>query len=209
MRAGRCGVRPGRWNAAARSAAARRIAALLLVLSSPAAAEESEADRERSRESMLPALLKSPSFQLSLEPVFLRESVRAAVEEATQRVEGARCQVLFQEFRDPQGRLLYERLEESRLSPAELLRTIRFVSGAGRAPCASRDVLAYSTPGLRTVAVCPESFGRVQRTNPEVASYIVIHELLHTLGLGENPPTSLEITSRVRKRCAAPAIASR
>jgi hypothetical protein len=30
---------------------------------------------------------------------------------------------------------------------------------------------------------------------------MVIHEMLHTLGLGENPPTTLEITERVRARC--------
>jgi hypothetical protein len=30
---------------------------------------------------------------------------------------------------------------------------------------------------------------------------MVIHEILHTLGLGENPPTSVEITQRVEARC--------
>jgi len=30
---------------------------------------------------------------------------------------------------------------------------------------------------------------------------MVIHEVLHTLGLGENPPTSTEITLRVEGRC--------
>ncbi len=30
---------------------------------------------------------------------------------------------------------------------------------------------------------------------------MVIHEMLHTLGLGENPPTSIEITQRVKGRC--------
>jgi hypothetical protein len=30
---------------------------------------------------------------------------------------------------------------------------------------------------------------------------MVIHEMLHTLGLGENPPSTFEITARVRDRC--------
>jgi hypothetical protein len=30
---------------------------------------------------------------------------------------------------------------------------------------------------------------------------IVIHELLHALGLGENPPLSVEITGQVMRRC--------
>ena len=34
------------------------------------------------------------------------------------------------------------------------------------------------------------------------AEVYVIHEMLHTLGLGENPPTSQEITQRVKRQCA-------
>jgi hypothetical protein len=33
------------------------------------------------------------------------------------------------------------------------------------------------------------------------AQAIVIHEALHTLGLGENPPSSAEITARVLASC--------
>ena len=35
----------------------------------------------------------------------------------------------------------------------------------------------------------------------ESAEAALIHESLHSLGLGENPPTSSEITSRVISRC--------
>jgi len=34
-----------------------------------------------------------------------------------------------------------------------------------------------------------------------VAEAVIIHETLHSLGLGENPPTSDEITRRVFSRC--------
>jgi hypothetical protein len=37
-----------------------------------------------------------------------------------------------------------------------------------------------------------------QASQAEIA---VIHEALHTLGLGENPPDSREITRRVAERC--------
>ena len=37
--------------------------------------------------------------------------------------------------------------------------------------------------------------------NPTLAEAMVIHEMLHTLGLGENPPTTFEITDRVLSRC--------
>ena len=33
------------------------------------------------------------------------------------------------------------------------------------------------------------------------AEAMVINEMLHTLGLGENPPSTFEITDRVRDRC--------
>jgi hypothetical protein len=33
------------------------------------------------------------------------------------------------------------------------------------------------------------------------AELLVIHELLHTLGLGENPPSSVDITRVVTSRC--------
>jgi hypothetical protein len=34
-----------------------------------------------------------------------------------------------------------------------------------------------------------------------MAEAVIIHEMLHTLGLGENPPSSTEITFRVLNRC--------
>ena len=36
--------------------------------------------------------------------------------------------------------------------------------------------------------------------NATAAEVLMIHELLHMLGLGESPPSSGEITRRVRKR---------
>jgi hypothetical protein len=39
--------------------------------------------------------------------------------------------------------------------------------------------------------------------HPEEAEAALIHEMLHTLGLGENPPRSRDITARVRARCGS------
>jgi len=39
------------------------------------------------------------------------------------------------------------------------------------------------------------------RHDPFLADVALIHESLHSLGLGENPPSSSEITSRVISRC--------
>ncbi len=51
------------------------------------------------------------------------------------------------------------------------------------------------------MAVCKETFARVQADDPGLAANVVIHEMLHALGLGEDPPTSEEITRQVAKRC--------
>jgi hypothetical protein len=50
------------------------------------------------------------------------------------------------------------------------------------------------------VRVC-SSFGRLAAAEPERAEALVIHEVLHTLGLEENPPSSEQITVAVEKRC--------
>jgi hypothetical protein len=48
--------------------------------------------------------------------------------------------------------------------------------------------------------VCP-SLGRLAAAEPGRAEAIVIHEVLHSLGLGENPPSSEDITAAVERRC--------
>jgi hypothetical protein len=48
--------------------------------------------------------------------------------------------------------------------------------------------------------MCGREFRNRNRTAAEI---IIIHEFLHVLGLGENPPTSDEITERVAARCGA------
>jgi hypothetical protein len=49
--------------------------------------------------------------------------------------------------------------------------------------------------------VCKETFARVDAADPGFTANVVIHEMLDALGLGENPPTSEEITRQVVKRC--------
>jgi hypothetical protein len=61
-----------------------------------------------------------------------------------------------------------------------------------------------ASPGVRRVFVCP-SFADVELRQPGIAESMVLHESLHTPGLGEAPqpgaPTSIEITQRVEARC--------
>ena len=67
--------------------------------------------------------------------------------------------------------------------------------------CARPEILAFTSVGSDTVFVCARSFVRVAQRDPALAEMVLIHEALHTLGLGENPPTSGEITARIEERC--------
>jgi hypothetical protein len=55
--------------------------------------------------------------------------------------------------------------------------------------------------GVARVVVCKPFLRTVDRERATAEVY-VIHEMLHTLGLGENPPRSQQITQAVKRRCA-------
>ena len=110
------------------------------------------------------------------------------------------CARVFSEFVDASGHTLQQRLDAlGRTGPAQL-RAIYFYDGAHRRGCQRKGTLALTEPGSYVVHVCPQ-FVTNQRQDPDQAPVTLIHELLHTLGLGENPPSSNEISRHVRARC--------
>ena len=76
-----------------------------------------------------------------------------------------------------------------------------FYDGASQPRCQAKGVLAVTAPGSPVVFVCPDAIREGYHRQPLYVEATLIHEALHTLGLGENPPTSREITSRVVSRC--------
>ena len=88
-------------------------------------------------------------------------------------------------------------------TPQAHLDSLVFKDGSGRPRCASAGILAFTHVGGDTVYVCAAQFTRVAERDPGFADVVLIHEVLHTLGLGENPPTSGEITARVAERCGS------
>ena len=128
-------------------------------------------------------------------------AVRRAVDGAARRLKIHECESLLVLFHDQSGRSLSVNLPPS-LGLIDYLRAVRFIDGSGNARCASRDVLAFAIPLVHIVYVCARRFAEVSRATPAYADVIVIHELLHTLGLGENPPASQEITAAVISRCS-------
>jgi hypothetical protein len=127
---------------------------------------------------------------------------------AAQRLESLACQKLLADFRDRDGVPLAEKLAAWQMSAADYVRQLPFFDGASVPLCGKERVRLVAVPGAHQVYVCPGGPGRlnshfsaVQAETPALADAMVIHEMLHTLGLGENPPSTFEITERVRQRC--------
>jgi hypothetical protein len=142
-----------------------------------------------------------PRARARLAGVADTETLRRAVSGAAARLHGPSCQKLLTEFEDEEGRPLADRLSSLGKSADRYLDEVVFVDGASVAKCHRREVLAVTTPGARVVHVCAAQFVTAALQDPTLAQAIVIHEMLHTLGLGENPPTSRDITSRVLQAC--------
>ena len=152
---------------------------------------------------MIPSAARAtPRPGLVLNPMH-REAVERARAGAALRLESPECRRIFAEFADDAGVPLQAGLDRLGVTAPRYLSMIVFADGAGRTTCHRTDVLAVTAPGSRVVFVCGRVFRESQARSPQGAEFVLIHEALHTLGLGENPPDSLEITRRVRERCGS------
>ena len=128
-------------------------------------------------------------------------------ERAAARLEEPECGKVLTDFTDRSGRTLRENLEPLGVSASEYLRQLEFVDGRSVRQCRDGLVMMTTEPGVPRVSVCPAEgqlnsrLSRLEFRSGSLAEAMVIHEMLHTLGLGENPPSTFEITKRVRDRC--------
>jgi len=124
---------------------------------------------------------------------------------ASKRLLDPQCLSLLDEFKDAHGAALRQKLDGLGLTATAYLRRVPFVDGSGIRSCRPEGVLMVANPGRATVYVCPAgSVSRLSREatrHPARAEFALIHEMLHTLGLGEDPPSSEQITRRVERRC--------
>lgn len=129
-----------------------------------------------------------------------RIKVDGAMQGAMQRLAMPQCQQLLEDFSDQAGRALRVTVAASGKSAGDLLADLYFADGDDTPQCRSRSVLmAFTEPGSHVVHVCGKRF--VQTADRRGLEIVLIHELLHALGLGENPPTSWQITNAVMNRC--------
>jgi len=134
-------------------------------------------------------------------PTMVDAAVEEAVRGAAAKLESPECREVFSDFRDSRGHTLSENLAELGESPRSYLGLMVFYEGSGYSRCESREIFATTTPGSRAVSVCGPQFADRHHREPGLASVLILHEELHSLGLGENPPSSTEITARVAARC--------
>ena len=130
--------------------------------------------------------------------------VRKAVAGAHTRLGREGCQGIFDAFRDPSGRMLSENLAALDTSGQQFLQLVLFYDGSALAACRKnpgQEVYAVTERGGRAVRICASQFEALQRKSPVMGEIVVIHEMLHALGLDERPPSSEEITWQVTKSC--------
>jgi hypothetical protein len=142
-----------------------------------------------------PALLTD-----SLHSATARFALERAGKGALQRLERPECAKVLSDFRDASGRTMQERLDLLDDTPRSYLARLSFREAFDRR-CQDSVTLAFTYLESREVFICGTQFWKAYERNPTHVEALIIHEMMHTLGLGENPPSSLEINARVLKRC--------
>jgi hypothetical protein len=148
------------------------------------------------------ASAEAADFKVRVPNVADARAVRLAVLGAASRLQSDRCQEVLTRFRDRAGRTLRTNLEALGQTPSGYLEGVWFYPGSHLAVCQSRRVYAATAAGSRVVFVCLPQFRNHQWAAGADAEVVIIHEMLHSLGLDENPPSSEQITSEVQRACA-------
>jgi hypothetical protein len=151
-----------------------------------------------------PPTIAPGRFHVLVSQPVVRQRLELALRGAAERLGGSECQKVFTDFRDGAGQPLQSKLDALQKTGAEFLTWLRFSEGGGLPMCERNPhVAAFTQPGSRVVQVCGAAFAPRSVRDPLANEVLIIHELLHTLGLEENPPSSAEISRGVLVRCAA------
>jgi hypothetical protein len=133
---------------------------------------------------------------------YTRDAATRALDGAVKWLTEVKCQRVFAEFTDGKGVPLGNRLREFETTPEGYLRMLYFFDGAQHATCRRHGILAFTAVGSRSVYLCGRDFERAWKKNAREVQAAIIHEMLHSLGLGENPPSARSINDRVQRLCA-------
>ena len=124
--------------------------------------------------------------------------LRWARARARERLGDPGCLAVLTDFESVNGGRLDLVLRSTGRTAQEQLDLLVLQSGLGRHLCDHGASLAFTQIGSSAVSVCLRPFTLLRQPEQEA---VLIHEMLHSLGLGENPPESVAITAQVLKRC--------
>lgn len=117
---------------------------------------------------------------------------------AVERLGRTDCRRIFEEVHDFTGRPVARRLESGERSPSSHFARLTFVESSD-GPCAA-NLTAWSVAGDVRVRICSRRFSALAGQDRREAAAVLIHEALHTLGVGEDAANQ-PLTAYVRGRC--------
>lgn len=139
-----------------------------------------------------PAVRVDPSFG---------PRVAEAVADAARRLDAPSCALVLSDYEDAKtGLTLAESLAATGRTASEHVESLWFRGASRLRPFAGRRVFAFTVPASAVVYLCREDLLRIQN-QPRLLTAIVLHEVLHSLGLRDDHPSSVAITERVLERC--------
>ena len=109
------------------------------------------------------------------------------------------CSKVLTDFQNLKGQTLADHLASLGVDIQTYVRMVTFIDDSRHKMC-EKGGLFFTSPGSRVVRVCTDQLKQM-KSRPDHLTALFIHEVLHTLGLGEAPPSSEEITARVMARC--------
>ena len=128
-----------------------------------------------------------------------RASAIAALESASVRLSDADCSKVLTDFENQRGQTLADHLASLEVDIQTYVRMVTFIDDSRHRLC-EKGGLFFTSPGSRVVRVCVDQL-KLMKSRPHHLMALFIHEVLHSLGLGESPPSSEAITARVIARC--------
>jgi len=155
--------------------------------------------RKTSREEIVASHVSRRAVMFKLAPIDQR-AVRRAIDLARAKLALPGCPQVYEDFALPNGDTPQRELERMGIGPEEFLETLVFTDGSRESACRTGPAFLRTTPGSGLIRVCP-GFARLQTADPGMSASLIIHESLHALGVGEDPPTSKDITRRIERRC--------
>ncbi len=138
-----------------------------------------------------------PRVDRELGPLVHMQVMRAAT-----RLASPECALVLHDFFDGRtARPIAETLAASGQTAADHLGSLSYRIGPAGGPCGDPRINAYTFPGSHVIFICRDQMLRWQKSREGIAANVLIHETLHSLGLGENPPSPAEIDARIEARC--------